>query len=220
MAYRDQGRTPALSRRGFLRGTAAAAGALALPRGAFAQAQGELLEWLPGGSELFCKIHTGLLAGFATKDGMASAQTVCGLGQNTEFNQALIGAITAGNPPDISMLWDSPVSLGAQGAFMPLDDMMKGSKIPVETWPGGLLASCQFKGVTYGLPVTAGVYTMWYNAEMLEAKGIKSDRASFPKTWDEMRKMSKNSPSGTATSWRSRASCRRVCPRRWRSGRP
>lgn len=191
MAYRDQGRTPALSRRCFLRGTAAAAGALALPRGAFAQAQGELLEWLPGGSELFCKIHTGLLAGFATKDGMASAQTVCGLGQNTEFNQALIGAITAGNPPDISMLWDSPVSLGAQGAFMPLDDMMKGSKIPVETWPGGLLASCQFKGVTYGLPVTAGVYTMWYNAEMLEAKGIKSDRASFPKTWDEMRKMSK-----------------------------
>ena len=74
---------------------------------------------------------------------------------------------------------------------MPLDDMMKGSQIPIETWPAGLLSSCQFKGVTYGLPVTAGVYSMWYNEELFEAKGIPSDRASFPKTWTELRKLSK-----------------------------
>jgi len=164
---------------------------MALPQGALAQAEGQLLLWLPGGSDLFCKIHTGLLDGFSKGANLGPATTVCGLGQDTEFTQALIGSITAGAPPDISMLWDSPVSLGAQGAFMPLDDMMKGSKIPLETWPAGLLSSCQFKGVTYGLPVTAGVYAMWYNEEMLEARGVKSDRASFPKTWVEMRKMSK-----------------------------
>ncbi len=39
--------------------------------------------------------------------------------------------------------------------------------------------------------MTAGVYSMWYNQDMLDAKGIPSDRASFPKTWDEMRRMSK-----------------------------
>jgi multiple sugar transport system substrate-binding protein len=193
MAFLTSATPTALSRRRFLQGTAATAGALlALPGSGFAQAKGELLEWLPGGSDLFCKIHTRLLAGFAAKnDGLTGSKTVCGLGQNTEFSQALIGSITAGDPPDISMLWDSPVSLGAQGAFMPLDDMMAKSKISIDTWPGGLLASCQFKGVTYGLPVTAGVYTMWYNAEMFEAKGIKSDRASFPKTWADMRAMSK-----------------------------
>ncbi|MCZ8335433.1 MAG: substrate-binding domain-containing protein [Rhodobacteraceae bacterium] len=180
-----------ISRRGFLAGSAALGTAMTLPAGAFAQQEGQLLLWLPGGSDLFCKIHTGLLEGFSTGAGLGTATTVCGLGQDTEFTQALIGAITAGNPPDISMLWDSPVSLGAQGAFMPLDDMMKGSKIPIDTWPAGLLSSCQFKGVTYGLPVTAGVYSMWYNQEMFEAKGLPSDRASFPKTWVEMRKLSK-----------------------------
>lgn len=191
MSHRTYAAPRTISRRGFLQGTAAAGAVMALPHSAFAQAEGQLLLWLPGGSDLFCQIHTGLLDGFSKGASLGPATTVCGLGQDTEFTQALIGSITAGTPPDISMLWDSPVSLGAQGAFMPLDDMMKGSKIPLETWPAGLLSSCQFKGVTYGLPVTAGVYSMWYNQEILEAKGIPSDRASFPKTWAEMRKMSK-----------------------------
>ena len=181
----------ALSRRSFLQSSAAAGAALAMPGAAWSQAEGQLLLWLPGGSDLFCKIHTGLLDSFSAKAGLGAASTVCGLGQDTEFTQALIGSITAGNPPDISMLWDSPVSLGAQGAFMPLDEMMKGSQIPIETWPAGLLSSCQFKGATYGLPVTAGVYSMWYNEELFEAKGIPSDRASFPKTWADLRKLSK-----------------------------
>jgi multiple sugar transport system substrate-binding protein len=191
MSYKTYAAPKSLSRRSFLQSTAAAGAALALPSAALAQTEGQLLIWLPGGSDLFCQIHTGLLEGFSATANLGPATTVCGLGQDTEFTQALIGSITAGSPPDISMLWDSPVSLGAQGAFMPLDDMMKGSKIPLETWPAGLLSSCQFKGVTYGLPVTAGVYAMWYNEELFEAKGIPSDRASFPKTWVEMRKLSK-----------------------------
>lgn len=191
MVYQFKVPGGSVSRRGFLRGSAATAGAMMLPARGFAQDQGMLSEWLPGGSDLFCQIHTGLLSGFAERGGFSASETVCGLGQNTEFNQALIGAIASGNPPDISMLWDSPVSLGAQGAFMALDDMMKDSIIPLETWPGGLLASCQFRGATYGLPVTAGLYTMWFNQELFESKGIPSDRASFPKTWDEMRRLSK-----------------------------
>lgn len=162
-----------------------------LPRGAFAQTEGELLLWLPGGSDLFCQIHTGLLAGFSAARALSPSTTVCGLGQDTEFTLALIGSITAGSPPDISMLWDSPVALGSQGAFMALDDMMAGSNIPIETWPAGLLSSCQFKGQTFGLPVTAGLYTMWYNEELFEAHGLPSDRESFPKTWAEMRALSK-----------------------------
>jgi ABC-type glycerol-3-phosphate transport system substrate-binding protein len=178
-----------LNRRAFL-GSTAAAVALT-PR--FATAQGaELKLWTPGGSDLFCQIHTGLIQGFASRtDGLGGAAVQCGLGQDTEFTQALIASIASGSPPDISMLWDSPVALGAQGAFMPLDDMMTGSRIPVETWPAGLLASCQFRGQTFGLPVTAGVYTMWYNEELFESKGISSARADFPKTWDEMRRLSK-----------------------------
>lgn len=193
MAYPTFAKPETLNRRSFLLGTAATATAtMTLPGAAFAQAKGQLLLWLPGGSDLFCKVQTGMLTDWTAKHkDLASAETVCGLGQDTAFNQALIGAITGGNPPDMSLLWDAPVSLGTQGAFLALDDMMAKSIISIDTWPGGLLASCQFKGKTYGLPVTAGIYSMWYNAEMFEAKGIKSDRASFPKTWVEMRALSK-----------------------------
>ncbi len=193
MAYPMSAKTGALSRRGFLQGTAASAAAMmALPGGAFAQVKGELLLWLPGGSDLFCKVQTGLLADWVAKsDGLTASSTVCGLGQDTAYNQALIGAITGGTPPDLALLWDAPVSLGTQGAFLALDDMMAKSIISIDTWPGGLLASVQFKGQTFGLPVAAGIYSMWYNAELFESKGIKSDRASFPKTWAEMRALSK-----------------------------
>lgn len=179
-----------LGRRSLLKGGAATG--LLLGTGGFARAQAasDLSLWLPGGSDLFCQIHTGLLQGFAARGG-AGAEVLCGLGQATEFNQGLVGAISAGSPPDVTMLWDSPVLLGVQGAFMPLDEMMAGSRIAAETWPAGLLGSAQFGGVTYGLPVTAGVYGMWYNEELFEAHGIPSDRESFPKTWTELRALSK-----------------------------
>ena len=180
-----------ISRRSFLAsGVAASALLAASPRAALAA--GDITLWTPGGSDVFCQIHTDLIQRFAAgRDDLTGAVVQCGLGQATEYTQALIGSIAGGVPPDISMLWDSPVSLSTQGAFLPLDDMMAGSRIPVETWPAGLLKSCQFKGQTFGLPVTAGVYGMWYNEELFEAKGIPSDRDSFPKTWAELRALSK-----------------------------
>ena len=61
-----------ISRRGFLAGSAALGTAMTLPAGAFAQQEGQLLLWLPGGSDLFCKIHTGLLEGFSTGAGLGT----------------------------------------------------------------------------------------------------------------------------------------------------
>lgn len=191
MTFRSSKGPGGLSRRSFLAsGVAASALLAANPRSAFAA--GDMSLWTPGGSDVFCQIHTGLIQGFAAqRDDLTGAVVQCGLGQATEFTQALIGSIAGGVPPDISMLWDSPVSLSTQGAFLALDDMMAGSRIPADTWPAGLLKSCQFKGQTFGLPVTAGVYGMWYNEELFESKGIPSARASFPKTWTELRALSK-----------------------------
>jgi len=52
-------------------------------------------------------------------------------------------------------------------------------------------ASCQWQGKTYGLPTAAGTYAIYYNAGALEKKGISAKRADFPKTWDDLRKLSK-----------------------------
>jgi ABC-type glycerol-3-phosphate transport system substrate-binding protein len=183
-----------LSRRRFLQSSALAAGALgaagALPRSALAQA-GQLQLWTPGGSPLMCEIHAALLATFAERQGGLDVSGLrCG-GHAGGFSESLIAAIAAHTPPDVTLLWDSPVSLGAQGVFLALDEMMAGSRIPAESWPAGLLATTQFRGQTFGLPVAAGFYSMWYNEELFEAKGISTARADFPKTWDEMRRLSK-----------------------------
>ncbi|MGI9253326.1 MAG: ABC transporter substrate-binding protein, partial [Thermomicrobiales bacterium] len=148
--------------------------------------------WLPGGSPLYCETHGAILDAFvATQQGVSAEPVQCGTAESDDFIQVLLGAIAAKNPPDVTILWDTPVSLGVQGALEPLNDRMAASEYAkLENWPAGLLASTQFGGETWGLPVTAGVFTFWYNPELLDAKGIPSGRDELPKTWDEWRKLS------------------------------
>ena len=177
-------------RRDFLKGGVAILTLAAT--GGVGRAAAPLTVWTPGGSPSFCEVQTKIVNDFVAKAGGGAGSLQCGIGAATEFSQALLAAIAGGNPPDVTVLWDSPIALGSQGAFVALDDYMaKSSVINAENWPGALLASCQFKGQTFGLPVAAGTFGMLYNQEMFEAKGIPSDRASFPKTWDELRKLSK-----------------------------
>lgn len=182
-----------LRRRTFLAGSAALAATATLPGRLAAQGSDRLTMWTPGGSNLFCEIHTKLITDWsAAREGLTGADISCGFGGGEDYTQRLFGAIAARQVPDVSMLWESPVSLGVQGAFVPLDPYMASLPgLALENWPGGLLASCQFEGQTYGLPVAAGVYSMWFNPEMFAAKGHSAARADFPKTWAEMRALSK-----------------------------
>jgi multiple sugar transport system substrate-binding protein len=162
-------------------------------RSAAAQEQAALRFWVPPGSPLFCEVHQEIAADYAALNPNITFQEVqCLPGEVDDYFQAILAAIAAGNPPDGMVIWDTPVSLGARDALMPIDDLMAASEhAQVDKWPEGLLASCQFNGQTFGLPVTAGLYGIWYNPNLLDEKGIPSDRESLPKTWDELRQLSK-----------------------------
>jgi ABC-type glycerol-3-phosphate transport system substrate-binding protein len=123
--------------------------------------------------------------------GVDFEEILCGTGDQS-FQEVLLARIAAGNPPDATIIWHtSPVPLGVRGSLEPLDDLMQASQnAQVENWPQGVLASCQFKGVTYGLPIVAGSYAIWYNESWFEEKGIPAGREEFPKTWDELRAVS------------------------------
>ncbi|HEX5497840.1 MAG TPA: extracellular solute-binding protein [Thermomicrobiales bacterium] len=188
-----------LRRRDVLRGFGGAAGALALaggargllPSGASAQDKTTIVFWTPGGSPTYCDAHTQIAADYTASQPNVTVNFQCGTNGDTAMER-LLGAIAAGNPPDGTVVWDTPVSLGVQGAVEPLDDYMKTAKYAgVDNWPPDVLASCQIDGKTWGLPVTAGTYGIWYNQELFESKGIPSDPDSFPKTWDDFRKLSK-----------------------------
>ena len=182
-------------------GGAALAGAVGLPAGPgrrrggvlAAQEQVNLRFWVPPGSPKFCDVHQAIAADYqAATPGVTFQEVQCLSGEADDYIQAILAAIAAGNPPDGMVIWDTPVSLGARDALLPLDELMAASEhAQVEKWPAGLLASCQFGGATYGLPVASGLYGLWYNADLLAEKGIPNDRASLPKTWDELRQLSK-----------------------------
>jgi ABC-type glycerol-3-phosphate transport system substrate-binding protein len=108
------------------------------------------------------------------------------------YNEVLFANIASGNPPDATIVWNSPVTYAVREALLPLDDLMAVSKnSQVENWPPGVLASCRYQGQIYGLPAAAAPYAMYYNTDLFEAAGISTSREDFPKTWDEMRRLSK-----------------------------
>ena len=112
--------------------------------------------WTPGGSPTYCEVHTEIAADYKAVNPNVTVNFQCGTDPDA-FTERLLGAIAAGNPPDATVYWDTPVSLGVRGALLPLDDLMADAEYAtVENWPAGVLASCQFGGQTWGLPVAAG----------------------------------------------------------------
>ncbi len=148
--------------------------------------------WTPGGSAVYCANFDKISTDFTAKNpGIKIGGVQCGAGDQN-FLEIFLARVAAGNPPDVSIIWDSPVSLAARGALEPLDDLMKASQYSqVDNWPPGVLASCQFNGKTYGLPVAAGTYGMYYNEDLLKSKGMSGKREDFPKTWEDLRAISK-----------------------------
>jgi len=147
--------------------------------------------WTPGGSDTFCKGFDTIGANFTKVEPSITVTKECNAGGVEDYDTVLQAAIAAGNPPDSTIIWTSPVAYAAVNAVEPLDDFMAGSKYSQkENWPASVLASCIWKDKVYGLPVAAGSYGMFYNQELLESKGIPSARADFPKTWDELKRLS------------------------------
>lgn len=183
-----------LGRRELL-GLAALGGAgLLLPGCSGSSADGggvDLTFWLPGGEDGYLALHEELGRKYS-KSHPGIQVEVKRLTGDQNFIEVLLARIAAGNPPTATVLWEPPVGLGHRGALMELDEFMASSKnCQLENWPNAVLKSCQFDGKTYGLPFTAGSYAIFYNQEWFDEKGIPSDRDSFPKTWDDLRALSK-----------------------------
>ena len=146
--------------------------------------------WTPGGSEPFCQGFNTMAANFMqANSGITIEEAQCYAGQDS-YNEVLLSAIAGGTPPDATVLWTSPAAFAVRNVLEPLDDLMATSKAAkVSDWGPGVLASCQVDGKTYGLPVTASTYGIYYNPNLLDAKGISSKPEDFPKTWDELRRL-------------------------------
>jgi multiple sugar transport system substrate-binding protein len=153
--------------------------------------RGTVSFWTPGGGGEFCTQLDAIAKDFHHySPSIYIGPTQCGTGEQ-EFTEVLLARIAADNAPDAAILWTTPAALAARGALQPLDQLMQTAQYaPAENWPPAVLASCRFAGKIYGLPVTAGSCGLWYNREMFEHKGIPAGRDDFPKTWEELRRLS------------------------------
>lgn len=151
-----------------------------------------LVFWTPGGSAPYCEMFNEVGAEYsAIRQGVVKFEKVqCGTGEQN-FLEVLLARVAAGNPPDATIFWDSPVSLAVRGAVVPLEDMLKTSRNSQrENWPDALIPSVEWQGKIHGLPVAAGTYAMFFNQQLFEKAGVNPDPEAFPKTWEELKEAS------------------------------
>ncbi|HJZ49371.1 MAG TPA: sugar ABC transporter substrate-binding protein, partial [Roseiflexaceae bacterium] len=115
-----------------------------------------------------------------------------GTGGGGSYTEALLSKIAGGNPPDVATLFSTPAEFAASGSLVPIDDYMSAAKTakPDAFYPAPL-KSCQWQSKTYALPSSAGAGAVFYNVDMFKAKNLPIARDQFPKTWDELKALSK-----------------------------
>jgi ABC-type glycerol-3-phosphate transport system substrate-binding protein len=113
-------------------------------------------------------------------------------GNGDGYVEALLSRIAGGNPPDVATLYEPPVEFAARGSLFELDEYMKSAtNATADAFFPNVLKSCQWQNKTYGLPSSAGAAAIYINSAKFKEKNITFARDSFPKTWDDLKILSK-----------------------------
>jgi multiple sugar transport system substrate-binding protein len=92
----------------------------------------------------------------------------------------------------VIILLTTPAEYAARSSLTDITDFVQNAQYAkADAIFEGPLASCKWKNKIYGLPSSAGAGAIFINVAKFKEKGIPTDRESFPKTWDELRKLSK-----------------------------
>jgi multiple sugar transport system substrate-binding protein len=98
----------------------------------------------------------------------------------------LLTAVSAGNPPDFSIINRSEVvEWAVRGGVMPLDDFIDASTVTKpDDWFPVAWTECTWEGKSYAQPFESGTYAAWYNHELFTDAGL--DLSKLPVTWSEV----------------------------------
>jgi multiple sugar transport system substrate-binding protein len=100
-----------------------------------------------------------------------------------ELNTKLLTAISAGTPPDFTIIGRSDaISWAVRGGIVPLDDRIASDpRVKPEDWFDVAYKECLWEGKTYALPFESGTYAAWMNPTMFEEVGL--DATTPPQVW-------------------------------------
>jgi ABC-type glycerol-3-phosphate transport system substrate-binding protein len=145
--------------------------------------------WMNSNSVLRC---TQLDAAFvSSQTRMKLSKTKCWTSV-AEMGKAFLGKLAIGQVPDLVVHGIAPIELAARGWAEPLDDLMRSSTYSnLDQWRYDSLDTSRYQDKHYALPISASPIAVFYNQEAFQRLGIKTDRDHFPKTWKELRNLSK-----------------------------
>ena len=105
----------------------------------------------------------------------------------TEHEKKILTSILSGNPPDVISEF-APLKLWAsRSSLVALDQYIEGDNFDSSKFFEALWDEMKWEGKTYGIPVNTVSYAFFYNQDIFNELGI----TSLPKTWDQVRKLSK-----------------------------
>lgn len=122
---------------------------------------------------------------------------------SADFDTKFLTAVTAGDPPDVAMLWNSTgrlYTMAEQGAVMPLDEVLGGPELSkFKDWVLPYIWELgTYKGKVYGIPQWMQTYALLWNPDTFSAAGL--DPAKGPQTSQELfdmaQKLTKKKPNG------------------------
>ncbi|MBK9710921.1 MAG: sugar ABC transporter substrate-binding protein [Kouleothrix sp.] len=123
-----------------------------------------------------------------------------------DYYARILTQIAAGDPPDILQIGDDAVPMFVEkGAFVPLDDLIKSAKYPLDAgiYLPGLLAPGQWNGKQYLLPKDFSPLAVYYNKKLFDAAGLPYPKEGW--TWDDFLKtaqaLTKTGADGKTTQW-------------------
>ncbi len=100
----------------------------------------------------------------------------------------LLTAISAGDPPDVTMFGRQDLPFfAATESIVALDSYMEADGISADMFIPAEFAGTQYDGQTWMLPqpTGGGLNIVWYNKDHMREAGLDPD--NFPETWEELR---------------------------------
>ena len=103
-----------------------------------------------------------------------------------DLSVKLLTAVSAGNPPDFTIIGRGEViEWAVREGILPLDDHIAASStVNPDDWFAAAWDECLWEGKTFAQPFESGTYAAWYNKALFEEAGLDPNQP--PITWADV----------------------------------
>jgi len=153
-----------------------------------AQRAKKLVFWhLPNFTPLADELQKQQVYEFAKQAGLKEADVEYAVVAGEQAQQKLAAAIEAGNPPDVTRLYESNVQFYASGGhLLDVNDLVDKMRREPKGIFESALSSVIYKGRAMGVPLAVNPWPVHARLDLLEQAKVE-----YPKTWDEFIETSK-----------------------------